>query len=130
MPATSRLRRRPRPRSRTLAVLGSVAALAALSLGAGVVVAAPAGAAGALLSQGRPTTASSAENGGTPAAAATDGNPGTRWSSAFSDPQWLRVDLGATATIDQVTLNWETAYARAFSVQTSADGTNWTTIYS
>ena len=25
--------------------------------------------------------------------------PGHRWSSAFSDPQWLQVDLGATATI-------------------------------
>jgi hypothetical protein len=46
-----------------------------------------------LLSQGKPTTASSIENAGTPAAAATDGNTGTRWSSAFSDPQWLQVDL-------------------------------------
>ena len=26
--------------------------------------------------------------------------------------------------------NWETAYATAFQIQTSADGTNWTTIYS
>ena len=30
------------------------------------------------------------------ASAAVDGNTGTRWSSAFSDPQWLQVDLGAT----------------------------------
>jgi hypothetical protein len=29
-----------------------------------------------------------------------------------------------------VTLNWETAYGKAFSIQTSPDGTNWTTIYS
>lgn len=35
----------------------------------------------------------------TPASAAVDGNTGTRWSSTFSDPQWLTVDLGATATI-------------------------------
>ena len=27
-------------------------------------------------------------------------------------------------------LNWETAYATAFQIQTSTDGTNWTTIYS
>ena len=27
-------------------------------------------------------------------------------------------------------LNWEAAYATAFQIQTSADGTNWTTIYS
>ncbi|HEY9244954.1 MAG TPA: discoidin domain-containing protein, partial [Streptosporangiaceae bacterium] len=83
-----------------------------------------------LLSQGRPTTASSTENASFPAANATDGNSGTRWSSAFSDPQWLEVDLGSTHTISQVVLNWETAYATAFQIQTSADGTNWTTIYS
>ncbi|MDI1465192.1 DUF1996 domain-containing protein [Catellatospora sp. KI3] len=81
------------------------------------------------LSQGRPATASSTENGGTPASAAVDGNTGTRWSSAFSDPQWLQVDLGATATITSVVINWETAYARDFTVQTSANGSTWTTIH-
>ncbi|MER7009558.1 discoidin domain-containing protein [Dactylosporangium sp. NPDC000555] len=85
---------------------------------------------GTLLSQGRPTTASSTENAGTAAANATDGNTGTRWSSAFSDPQWLRVDLGATHSISKVTLNWEAAYAKAFQIQTSPDGTNWTSVYS
>ena len=29
-----------------------------------------------------------------------------------------------------MTLNWETAYATAFQIQTSTDNTNWTTIYS
>ena len=48
--------------------------------------------------QGRPATASSTENATFPASAAVDGNAGTRWSSAFADPQWLQVDLGATAT--------------------------------
>ena len=28
---------------------------------------------------------------------AVDGDPATRWSSAFSDPQWLAVDLGEVA---------------------------------
>ncbi|MDX6221841.1 MAG: hypothetical protein QOD91_895 [Frankiales bacterium] len=82
------------------------------------------------IAQGKPTTASSVENAGNPAANATDGNTGTRWSSAFSDPQWLQVDLGQTYNISQVTLNWEAAYARAFQIQTSADGTNWTSVYS
>ena len=27
-------------------------------------------------------------------------------------------------------MNWEAAYARAFQIQTSNDGTNWTNIYS
>jgi hypothetical protein len=83
-----------------------------------------------LLSQGQPATASSIENASFPASAAVDGNTGTRWSSVFSDPQWLEADLGGTASISQVVLQWETAYATAFQIQTSADGTNWTTIYS
>src|SRR5262245_35231606 len=91
---------------------------------------APAHADPTLLSQGKPVTASSTENGGTPASAAVDGDNGTRWSSAFSDPQWLRVDLGARATVSQVILRWETAYGRAFEVQVSDDGSAWTPIFS
>jgi hypothetical protein len=87
-------------------------------------------AAGTLLSQGKTATASSTENASYSASAAVDGNTATRWSSAFSDPQWLEVDLGATATINQVVLQWEAAYASAFQVQVSPDGTNWTSIYS
>ncbi|WP_081844314.1 discoidin domain-containing protein [Cellulomonas sp. URHE0023] len=80
-----------------------------------------------LLSQGRPTTASSVESAGTPAASATDGNLGTRWSSASADPQWIQVDLGAARALTRVDLTWETAYASAFQIQTSTDGTVWTT---
>jgi hypothetical protein len=89
----------------------------------------PAGAAGTLLSQGKPATASSTENTSFPASAAVDGNTGTRWSSAVADPQWLQVDLGSSQTISQVTLNWETAYAKSFQIQTSTNGTTWTNIY-
>ena len=78
----------------------------------------------------KPTTASSLENASFTAAAATDGNAGTRWSSAFSDPQWLEVDLGTTQSICRVTLTWENAYATAFQIQTSTDGSTWTPIYS
>ena len=83
-----------------------------------------------LLSQGKTATASSVENSSFPASAAVDGNTSTRWSSAFSDPQWLEVDLGASASISQVVLNWEAAYGKSFQIQASADNTNWTTIYS
>ncbi|MEU4396776.1 discoidin domain-containing protein [Kribbella sp. NPDC023855] len=82
------------------------------------------------VAQNRPATASSVENGGTPASAAVDGNPGTRWSSAFADPQWLQVDLGSTQAICQVVLNWESAYGRAFEVRVSDNGTSWSPIYS
>jgi hypothetical protein len=89
-----------------------------------------ASAAPTLISQGRPATASSTENATFPASNAFDGNTGTRWSSAFSDPQWIQVDLGQTATISQVVLNWEAAYARSFQIQVSANATSWTDIYS
>jgi beta-glucanase (GH16 family) len=88
------------------------------------------GGTGTNLSQGRTTTASSTEAAGTAAANATDGDTGSRWSSAFSDPQWLQVDLGATRQLSHVVLNWEAAYGKAYQIQTSTDGTNWTTVYS
>jgi beta-glucanase (GH16 family) len=88
------------------------------------------GGGGTLLSQGRPASASSIENASVPPGDAVDGNTGTRWSSAFSDPQWLQVDLGAAHPISRVVLNWEAAYGRAFQVQTSTDGSTWTTIHS
>src|SRR5690349_16888392 len=95
-----------------------------------VVLAGQARAASSLISQGRPATASSTENATFPASAAVDGNTATRWSSAFADPQWLQVDLGATASITQVVLNWEAAYATAFQIQVSANASSWTTIFS
>jgi hypothetical protein len=82
------------------------------------------------LALNQPTTASSIQSASFPASAATDGNTSTRWSSAFSDPQWLEVDLGSSQSICTVTLDWETAYATAFQIQVSPDGSAWTTIYS
>ncbi|RZS91471.1 F5/8 type C domain-containing protein [Motilibacter rhizosphaerae] len=126
-----------RPRARTRTSVGRrgrrvAAALAGLLLApvAAITATSPAHAADALLSQGKTATASSTENAGSAAANAVDGNTGTRWSSAFSDPQWLQVDLGATATVTSVTLQWEAAYAKAFQIQTSTDAATWTTVYS
>ena len=83
------------------------------------------------LSQGRPVTASSVQpDSPWVAANAVDGNLGTRWSSAWSDPQWLEVDLGATHTVTKVVLYWERAFATAFQIQVSDNGTSWTDIYS
>ncbi|MGW4695051.1 discoidin domain-containing protein [Kitasatospora cineracea] len=116
---------------RTVSTLWT-AALAVLALLTTLLVAGTpaAQAAPTLLSQGRPATASSAENAGTPASAAVDGDNGTRWSSAAADPQWLQVDLGAAATLSQVVLRWETAAAKSYQIQTSNDGANWTSVYS
>ncbi|WP_329352885.1 discoidin domain-containing protein [Streptomyces sp. NBC_01261] len=90
----------------------------------------PAGCDTANAAQGKTATASSTENAGTPASAAFDGNTGTRWSSAASDPQWLQVDLGSSQSLCRVDLNWETAYGKSFQIQASADGQTWTTLKS
>jgi hypothetical protein len=118
-------RRRPVALSAAFAVV-----LVVLLAGYAALTTGPARAASTLLSQGKTATSSTVENATTPASAAVDGDTGTRWSSAFSDPQWLQVDLGASATVCQVVLTWEAAYASAFQIQVSANATNWTTIYS
>ncbi|MGW4797257.1 discoidin domain-containing protein, partial [Nonomuraea sp. NPDC004297] len=89
-----------------------VIALAAL-FAACLAAVSPALAADALLSEGRTATASSTQGAGYGAGAAFDGSRDTRWSSAAADPQWLQVDLGASATISRVVLDWENAYAKA-----------------
>ncbi|MFD9536546.1 discoidin domain-containing protein [Streptomyces sp. NPDC060010] len=110
----------------------TVAALAAALVATLLVLlpGAPASAAPTLLSQGRPATASTVEGGDTPASAAVDGDTNTRWSSQFADPQWIQVDLGAPAQISQVVLRWEAAYAKAYRVELSTDGANWSTAQS
>jgi hypothetical protein len=70
--------------------------------------------------------ASSVQNAGLSAAAAVDRNASTRWSSTFSDSQWIAVDLGAVYSINRVVLNWETAYGKAYRIQVSTDGSYWT----
>jgi hypothetical protein len=82
------------------------------------------------LAVNHPATASSTEAAGYPASNAVDGNTGTRWSSAFSDPQWIQVDLGSTQSVCQVVLTWEAASGKAYQVQVSDDASTWTTVYS
>ncbi|WP_203917889.1 discoidin domain-containing protein, partial [Rugosimonospora africana] len=72
-----------RPARSRLWLAVAVLATAALVASYLAVTALTASAAATLLSQGRPATASSSENAGSPASAAVDGNTGTRWSSAF-----------------------------------------------
>ncbi|MFF7196776.1 discoidin domain-containing protein [Streptomyces sp. NPDC088197] len=83
----------------------------------------------------KPATASTYQTdptGGCPCTPsnAVDGNAGTRWASDWSDPQWIQVDLGATTAFHHVQLSWESAYAKAYDIQTSDDGQNWTTVKS
>ena len=82
------------------------------------------------VARNRPAFCSSIEGTCTLCRYATDGDLSTRWSSQFSDPQWIYVDLGAPARIERVILHWEAAYGKAYRVQTSNDAATWTDIYS
>ncbi|MFD4029402.1 discoidin domain-containing protein [Streptomyces sp. NPDC058637] len=79
-----------------------------------------------LLSQGKPATASSQEGEAFGASAAVDGNlSGTRWASQWSDPQWIRIDLGSKQNLSRVVLTWEAAHAKNYELQASDNGTDW-----
>jgi len=86
--------------------------------------------AGVNLARNRPVLASSSEGDHWGPSNAVDGAPETRWSSGFSDPQWIAVDLGAQRQISEIRLSWERAYATAYRVQVSADGRTWKSVYS
>jgi len=60
----------------------------------------------------------------------TDHITTTRWASEQNDSEWVQVDLESIQEISGVTINWEAAYARAYDIQISSDGENWTTVYS
>lgn len=83
---------------------------------------------GTNLAKGKKTTQSGSEGTAMSADNATDGNTGTRWSSDFADDAWMAIDLGKTYTVSKVVLNWEGAYGKAYKIQTSVDGNNWTTV--
>ncbi|WP_068785473.1 discoidin domain-containing protein [Paenibacillus phocaensis] len=83
-----------------------------------------------LLSLYRPVYASSSLGGNTPDMA-VDGNENTRWESVWKkDPQWIYVDLGASAAISKISVKWENAYASAFAFEVSDDEVHWEPVYS
>ena len=82
------------------------------------------------LALNKAVNSSSDESGVLTASNAVDGNFTTRWASAFSDPQWIRVDLGSASDISQVLLHWEAAYATLYEIQVSNNGQSWTTVFS
>jgi hypothetical protein len=77
----------------------------------------------------KPAYASSVVNRNVPSRAA-DNDLSTRWESAYSDPQWIYIDLGAVYDIGKIVLKWEAAYASSYQIQISDDAVHWTTVYS
>lgn len=83
------------------------------------------------LALNKPVTASSFIAAGYEPYRIVDGNTtSSRWASAYSGNQWIQVDLGASYNINRVKLTWEAAYAIAYQIQVSSNGSSWTTLRS
>ncbi len=80
------------------------------------------------LALNKPVTVSSIEKAGLEGQNAVDGNLNTRWSSQFSDPQYIIIDLQSVQAFNEVLLYWEAAYAKEYEIQISNDNSNWTTL--
>jgi hypothetical protein len=80
------------------------------------------------LALNKTTVTSTVEAAGLEGSKAVDGNATTRWASAYVDPSWIYVDLGASYSINRVKITWESAYGRDYLVQVSPDASSWSTI--
>ena len=66
------------------------------------------------LAYGKKAVASSSAGASKSASMVTDGGAGSRWESAYSDPQWIYIDLGKEEKIEKVILKWEAACAKKY----------------
>lgn len=73
-------------------------------------------------------TSSALENQGMSALQAIDGNPGTRWGSAFEDGAWIQFDFGTKTQIGYMKLLWENSYGKEYALRVSDDGQNWSQV--
>ena len=99
---------------------------------------------GGLLSQGKPTSVSSAGTtdsdgnvnaNGFDGSYANDGNYNTEWIAANANyPAWWEVDLGQESVINDVQLSWwmigGSEATEEYTISVSDDNVNWTTAYS
>ena len=84
------------------------------------------------LAAGKTAQASSQDTaGGRTAIRVTEASPTARWAVATADrtraDSWIQVDLGSTQTVGGARLAWESSAGSRYYVQTSTDGSTWTT---
>ncbi|WP_196802991.1 discoidin domain-containing protein [Butyrivibrio sp. MC2013] len=64
------------------------------------------------------------------AANAFDDNAGSRWESTHGlDDQWIMADLGEVKNVSSVSIDWETAAGKDYSIEVSANGDDWSEVY-
>jgi hypothetical protein len=78
----------------------------------------------------KPVVVSSIENSNYSGPKVNDGNISTRWSSTFSNLQYVQINLGMSYQITKVVLKWEAASAKKYKIQVSNNGIFWQTIKS
>ncbi len=99
---------------------------------------------GVNMALGKAAKASSTQDpAGLAAGFAIDGDPVSRWGSAYTpvntagvDPnatvdnaQWFQVDLGTAMRFNRMVLRWDPAYASSYRIDVSSDGTAFTPAY-
>ena len=58
-----------------------------------------------------------------------DGNSSTRWASAgYVDNNYIEIDLKDVYSVSSIGVSWESAYAKSYTVEVSADGEEYTQI--
>jgi hypothetical protein len=60
---------------------------------------------------------------------AVDAHLASRWSSKYSEDQWLLLDLGSEQSFARIYLVWELAHASQYEILTSNDKKRWKTLY-
>ncbi|MBE0476953.1 MAG: discoidin domain-containing protein [Coriobacteriia bacterium] len=80
---------------------------------------------------GKTASASSRYSSSYSADKAVDGSTSTYWRSSSGGIQWLSVDLGAAYSLEKAVIVWNGGYyAKGYRVEVSADGSDWTQVYS
>lgn len=62
--------------------------------------------------------------------ATIDGSLLTRWSSNYTDNQWICFDFGSPKVLSKIIIDWENAYAVDYDILVSPDNQNWQTLLS
>ena len=73
-------------------------------------------------------TASASNNDSNSADKAIDNDINSRWESPWQDTASITIDLGKIVNIKQINVIWETASAKEYTIEVSADGQNYTRI--
>ena len=60
-------------------------------------------------------------------AMAIDNDPASKWGGPFSPGHWFQLDLGRTATVNGVLIQWDSGFAKHYLIQYSNDGQQWQT---